>query len=411
MRRTVFCVYTLGFLVSFLANWVWQQYYSLDTGALLVFPGNDANCRIGEESIGIHCFGDFSAIRFGNPFDKPTGAELVYPLSARIVRLPFFLLESISSYRFSLIAFLIVGIGACIYPLLHAMRDLPPAIRIGAAALLGLTNVGSLAALDRGNIILICVPAVYLFILATDEGKWRRSLLLLCLAVSIKPQLVVLAVIYLWRKRISLFLLSGLLAGVILFLPYIVIGRGNVELIGEWLTELRRWSSSLPASATYPPNISFNRVLVLLDLDFELFGYTIVGVLILVVTRNCWKNKRPPALQEKLALIVSVALSGPIAYIYYLVLLIPAVALLVKQQHHDDAGNQTLQMSNDIPILLCVALIPAAIPSALVYGGTIGPNGIFSVWPTSISTMMLLLLVLLMRKPAFKASPPRKEHR
>jgi len=374
-----------------------------------VFPGADANCDVGRESLGIHCFGDFSAIRFTEPWSKPSGAELVYPLSSRLVRLPFFLVEHLTSYRFALSAFLVIGVAMCIFPLLHSLKNQGPYMRIAGSFIIGITNIGTISALDRGNIIVFCVPLIYLFWVAEARSKTKWAILSLCLAVSIKPQLVLLNALFLWKRKNRAAMVSTLISLLVLVAPYAVIDRGRFDEIRLWISEMRRWSQSMGPEVTYPPNVAFNRLFGILGLNTYYAGYLIAAAFILAITVTSRRNRTQSLTSPMIGLILVTALSGPIAYIYYVVLLIPAVAILLSDSNDPPA---TIDVSRSaaslLSLVLPLTLLPIAIPRHLKFGEPIGTFGTFNIWPPVVPGLILfsILGILLSEGITLKTALP-----
>jgi hypothetical protein len=375
--------------------WVLRQYFDLDVGSLLVFPGRDSNCQVGKESVGIHCFGDFSAIRFESLLNRPSGAETVYPISSRLVRIPFYFVEQITNYRTSLIVFLVLAIAASLFPFIHVVRKCPGAFNAASAVLIGLTNIGTIATLDRGNIIVFCVPFVYLYLVNIRTQSWCTALFWLCLAVSIKPQLLFLVVLLLWSNRLKEFLIALFVGIALLIGPYLIVGRGSLEVFKEWLRELSRWSGSLDPTETYPANITFNKIPSLIAVNGTYFGYLVILLFAGIVSWRILVRKRRLTAKVVASTVLIAALSGPITYIYYAILALPAIAILILSDSSVEVESPS-KVKLDVlsGFLYALILTPMAIPSKIWFGASVGSDGIYNLWPIVIPTCALGLAIL-----------------
>lgn len=370
--------------LAVVSAWILSSYFKVDVATMVSYPGADGWCNVPHEGIGVHCFGDFGAITFNSLTSPPVGPELVYPLSSRILRIPFFVIASLSGFQASLIAFLIVSAACVTFPVVWAVRDVPWALKPVVVTVLGVTTTPFLMVLDRGNMLAFAVPALFLALLGLVRDKPWLVAISTIVAASVKPQFALIAVVLLALHRWRAAAMAILGSAAILVLPYLMYGNAWLAKFVAWLDAAHSWSRGQPLAVNWPGNISFPRVLYLLAhagpwrdstlVSSQVDGsYTTVsiGLLAIVVVLLVLAGRRLPPLALGVSALAVACLASPLTYIYYLVFLIPVGAIVFRQ----GLGDWPAQTRWDqvMPVLLAVALVLGLSPLPIPLGGNLAP--------------------------------------
>ncbi len=342
----------------------------------------DGWCTLGQQGIGVHCWGDFSAIRFSSFTSAPSGPEAVYPLASRLVRFPFLALSDIAGFQAALITFVIVSVICVVSPLIWAVRRTPWSAKPVVVTVAGITTAPAIMLLDRGNILALAVPLMLLALLGlVRDSPWTVAVATIA-ASSIKPQFVLLGVGLLalrhWRAAIVTFLGTG----AILVAPYFVLGDRWFTGVTEWLRGASRWSTSQPLSASWPNNISLPHVLYLLahagpwhslpivrtlvDRDY-LVASAAIGVV--VVAAIAVSGRRLPPLASGVALLAIACVGSPLTYAYYGVFTLPVFAIVYRYGVED--WPRDTRLARTMPVLLAIPVVLGLSPLIIPFGGAL----------------------------------------
>ena len=242
---------------TFAILWVYGSYFKGDPYSYISFAGEDGWCDPTSEALGVHCFGDYSAIRFTGFLDQVSGPESVYLPLSRIAT--FFVSIPISLLGFQigitlsavLIYFILVG---------GTIRLTDGKISPMMGLYLGLC-LPVVVAVDRLNTIWLA----YLLLLAALATSKRTyfPIILVLLAALVKPIFCLFVYPFLpmiLRKygfRKSLLNLSGIMY---LYLLSIYLWLKAVNLSSGWtlsyfIQSVRNWSAFHTGSAT-PADLS-----------------------------------------------------------------------------------------------------------------------------------------------------------
>ncbi len=377
-------------------SWVYGSYFNNQWTSLAVFFGNDGNCRNARDAIGNHCFGDFAAIRFSSLSSRPGPAEAVYPLTTRIPRIPFELLDRLMSTTATTALFLLTLFLLMIFPLIHSMSKNG---RVDSVVLLlaGLTNLGLLSTLDRANMIGFTIPTVYLCIYNFQNKRYQQSILWLILATAIKPQFMLIAVIFLWIGDVRRFLTVVASTVGVLLAPYLVFGTSATNEIGHWISSTLSWSNSLDPKVNYPSNYSFSRLIGLVFDSSISVGFVVpIGVL-LILTLVKLRLPRKEIKLEEIAIILFLSFfSGEIVYVYYLSVSIIIISIWIFSPEENLFKNDKYSRIkiNLFVVALSFTSTPLFIPSRFIQNDNIGPNGAFNLMPLAVTLAVLAFLVI-----------------
>ena len=362
--------------------WVLGSYFKVDVAAMVSFPGADGHCRLPHEGVGVHCWGDFGAVRFASLTGAPLGPEVVYPLSSRILRLPFFAISSIGGYGAGLIAFLVASAACLIAPVVWAVRDTPWALKPVVVTVAAVATMPFLMVLDRGNVLALTVPFLFLALLGLVRDKpWMIAVATIA-ATSVKPQFALLGVglLALRHWRAAAVSIAGSVA--IIVVPYLVFGDKWRSALVTWLDAAQAWTKSQPLSVDWPGNISLPRVLYLLGhagpwrhsrllstIDDGTYTTASVAILAVIVGILVLSGRHLPPLATGVALLAIASLASPLTYAYYSVFMIPVVAIVFRcglaSWPTDTRWDRTM------PRILSAALVLGLSPLLLPLGSSL----------------------------------------
>ena len=394
LRKTYLFVFSLASLVSTTVAWIYLSYFNSNFSALLVFYGQDGWCDVGTQGIGVHCFGDYAGIHFANLFQVPQGPEVVYPLVTRLFRLPFFLVETLTSYRIGLVFYLSALLLAILFPILHSYFRERQDFSLGLWILVALFNLGTISSIDRGNVIAFSVPFLYLFLIRFQDGDSKTASLYLTIATIVKPQLALFAFLFLWRTEFRVLIRFSLRTVSVIFLPYLVFGTQSVLIFRGWIDDTLKWSKSLSPTADFPTNYSFNRLFGMMGLDYSMFSLLFGVALILGLSVPFIFQRRTITVEDLIKFGLIVLCMNSIVYVYYSVLIIPMWVALFSRSRNDRGLDMKSSISRKmLPVILAAASAPLAWPSRWRIGDSIGVGGAHNAVPLFI-TMSIAVYIL-----------------
>jgi hypothetical protein len=262
----------------FLAVFI-SSYFNWSITSIVSYPTQDGWCEKATTGIGEHCFGDFFApvsISSEQPWGQ--GLNPNPPTAMNIFRL-FWVISEYSTPQVALIVWLIAITFCLFFPLVHISREryLTSETKWKVIFIYALSSP-LIVSLDRGNIICLTVPLMYLFLMKINsDPKW--SLYLLVLAALIKPQLIIFAVLVLKVKGTRLLVKTlGIWLGSF-FLAFFTYGNFGRDL-SNYISAVSDYSNYATRGKIYPVNLSLRNTL---DIISSALGQTISEQLITVV--------------------------------------------------------------------------------------------------------------------------------
>jgi hypothetical protein len=219
----------------------------------------DGWCDPKKSGIGSHCFGDYFApltATGSNPWGN--GLNPNPGLAMNIFR-SMNNLAVISTQRISLIAWLLIIISCLSLPLFHFLKyssnTSEQKILISTIYTLSMPVI---SVLDRGNIIALTVPSVYLFMVNLGGLKTRHKVALM-FACLIKPQLIILSLLLTHRGRVK-DLVKFVIIWIILFASsFLTFGDtwGNIQ---KYISGILDYSNYASRGKIYPVNLSLRNI-------------------------------------------------------------------------------------------------------------------------------------------------------
>ncbi len=343
---------------------VTSSYLQAAPSEVMDFHVADGWCIPGTESIGQHCFGDFSIVDdyFGGDGDAWNAGGAVapsnYPAIAWYPALAAVHLgHLLGGGRAALLLYL--GLStACL---------LAPAIWVGwrrwssrgaiALALIGLGSAPFLVTLDRGNSVALTVPPLLAFAVSFARRRYGWATVALICAALLKPQLAVLAVLLLAHRRYRDVAVAALGTATVTVLGFLPFPHFPQNILG-WLRALTSYSSIQSASAPYPVNLGLGRSLVngldlvgigqgmgatarahlasWLDAHGSTLNFTVlaVGAVVLLLF-----SRGAPHLWSLTLALLMVTFASSTVYLYYISMFVVPTALLLRSPVESEAGR------------------------------------------------------------------------
>jgi len=401
-------MYAVILSLSLLIAWVIGSYFQLDVSALLVFFGDDSHCDRITEAIGAHCFGDFASIRTEKLNSLPNGAEGVYPVSSRIFRYPFTMIERIFSYRVSVFVFLIVLAFAVLFPLLHQFQR--KRMSISDVAILGICTLPFLATLDRGNLVGFTSAFLYLYIRALQRSRYRSAVVCLVLMVAIKPQLAVFLILMFLIRAYKVAIIGVVAVVSTVVLPYTIFGMDMLVQLKNWITAAQGWSKSQLPTARYPSNLSSTTI-------GDVFGVSkLLPIVVLCVTalyvgltflRSGKDTQSASNTVEDTSFVISVGmiLASPITYPYYLVIMLPFLAFAIER-YEKSAQSEIVRDGVEYvrAVALLVVMSPLVLPNSLAVSVSPPSQSLYNIFPLIQSGVLLVALLAFISLKQFRTT-------
>lgn len=249
---------------SLLLNWILASYFKVDVAASLMYQANDGWCNAKDEGIGVHCFGDFNE-RFNPSINDqwpafPNNLETtpVGPFITSIANLAL----NIFSSRTILIGFYLLSFALLIYPLLNALKSFDMLSTIKCIGYLGVASYPFLVLMDRLNYLVFSVPLLYFLYKYSEDIDCRKQKKILIILGLVKPQFILLGLIYLFRYGFKKYFTLLIMQISSLAFLILLAGKGDFSrllLYGKVIAGYggKMWSFNTPN----PPNSSLANVL------------------------------------------------------------------------------------------------------------------------------------------------------
>ncbi len=352
-------------LASFLAGvsiliWIMHSsYFGGDHVALLVWPGNDGHCDPPSQGFGAHCWGDYFVLRFDSILSSPSPAEALYPLGARLLRLPFWLVGKLAGYRMEVCLYLVAVTASCLSPLWMATKSIKKDDRAFMILVFGFGGLGYLTVFDRGNQLGLIVLPLYLFLRELLARTPRIGILsaLFVVVVIVKPQFVILLLLLIPLRQVKAVLLPAF-SGLLYFLiSQVVLGKG-VSAIGNMWTAMGEWVE-LGSPIEYPTNLSAYRLLELVQLQFQAAGYLLPTFIILLIVVTRLIGRQPMNSMDLATSMMMMVLFGSISYVYYSVLAVVAVAISCHVGYQGTPQRSVIQRFSVQVVMFSIVIMNA----------------------------------------------------
>lgn len=341
----------------------------------------------------------------GSVDTKPTpGIAYVYPpaLGLALVPLTAFPIDVAFAVWIALLFGCVIGTAWCLAALVRGprQRELGLLVAVLAVGIALFKPVrGALTFSNQADPLIMALLAGTVFTFGRRRDGWAG--VLLGLAISVKPFLVVLALVPLWKGAYRLVAVAGLLSAVLVLGPLLALG-----LLGDFQAAAAHWAG--PAMAASPVGqASYSLLLRTLTVQsytvpiveapwlvaplHVLVGIGLLGLLVRVISRS---RTQPPVVQlaEFGLAIAAMLIYGPLTEEHHLAYL--AVGLTATLA----AG---LSGWSNSPVARRIALATAALVLFLMLPGTQAIAwGFYGYWdgpiapPASLTTFLWLYVVV-----------------
>ena len=269
----LFAYFTIYMIASTL-NFFIISYFNFKPSSVLSFRVEDGWCDPDTQGIGSHCFGDFYyTLRFISRVNPWSLEANPYPPFALMIFKPFeFLASQFPANNYGLIAYLVfLLVMLLITPIILVVNKSISKSTGLLACVLIISSAPSLVALDRGNIVILCFPFLCFFFLNIFSGNDWKALLFLTFVVLIKPQSILLGILFLRKGE----LLSGLkkiaLSVTILCLTFLIYGFNALAVFSSFVKQIMNFQTYSISGSFSPINISISN-------SVQLFSEQILGI-------------------------------------------------------------------------------------------------------------------------------------
>ena len=356
---------TLLVALCFPAIWVYAGYRGFSFNQSLSFLVDDGWCVKGVESIGSHCFGDYAALdnvlAAGNPWSPELPFPTPYPALAWAPSIIFVLVGRLTdSWVLGRDLFLAVLACSVLTPAIWAARGSFSRRAPLTLLLIGLASAPFLVVLDRGNTVGIVVAPLLGLAISYATGNFRRMMLFIVICALLKPQLILLVLLFLVYKKYRYLLATVAISVATTLAGFAIFPSTFPQNISDWLTVITRYSGYQTLESLFPYNLGVGRALLtILDLlqVRSTFGESaradlavwlqahnslLVILLLAIVTASIMLRKPNSNPIFPLVAVLSIAVMAPgTAFSYYLALFLVPAALVLR-----DPGVELATLTN-----------------------------------------------------------------
>lgn len=431
-RNIMLSTILIASAISAATGYILTQCYSVDVLASLLYPAED--CWLDWPRIGRHCFSDYSMIADGAIQPNPSDFTIALPPSYQPIavgtwapqRIPIALFALpahwLGAPRLGLIGYLVALTISVLSPAIWASRGAQGLERIVVLVALGAMAIPAWATIDRGNSAGFMVPIALVFFVALRRQRWGLVAVMVILATMVKPQFVLLGVVFLAARqwRMGWLTLAGIAIsniGAFLLWP-----TGFPGSITRSIHDIMKYNNSF-GGLHDTRNVAFARGLLLIPDgiknsqtgqipdDFLLGPRTTIGFLlvIVVVFSVLALGRRIPPVMAGIVLLATGCLFPAYVSMYYLAFALPVAALVVRDpdgppgvglfSHFEAEGDRRRAVGVCVSLAAAFSIAQVATPSTVVhlpiYGqlGAHGEIGSTAVVPTTVSYPALFWLV------------------
>lgn len=357
-RFVVFAIALLG--LSVLTVWVFIGYHGLSLNELVSFRVDDGFCTPAQAYLG-HCFADYSvmdeALTGGNFWQVGDVVATSYPAAS--------LMPAIAT---TMVGRLVGSwaVGRDIFLALLAASLLTPAIWVAwrtsvqraviALVVAGFATAPFLVNIDRGNSTALVVAPLLGVALAYIRGRHGWMLAFIVLAALVKPQMILLVLLFIACRKYWFVLWTGLTFGALSFLAFLPFPGSPIDNISNWLRVLTDYSDLVQVDTVNPSNLNIaHSLLTVVDVTgidslvgddgyqrafyvFSEFKERLgLAAVVVVALALAFRGRHASPLFSLIAVCGLIAVAPGTSFGYYLALLLVPTALLLK---HPLPANQ-----------------------------------------------------------------------
>jgi len=360
---------TVAFNVVLIAStFILIHYFNIDALTSLFYVGQE-QCAPGSGMLGSHCFGDYnlgSVLSLPNPWDYVTQVgPWNYPAASMAPSAIFLWFGTVIGHQkiATLLYVVLMAVGFAI-PAAWASRGRRLWVRIAITAMFGFLSVPALMAIDRGNVVGLAVPFIFLAMVSVAKHRFLLAAIAIALAAGAKPQYGLAILIFVFLGRWLWLLVCAAIAAVVQFLPFLLWPQAFPGSIVQAFTGMFSFGSQSTLGNTIPVSVSFTNGAYLLEEWFVrplrgidstswveghqgLITAVLVGGLVIVVFLA--RRALPSALVAGLLFMIA-SLAVPTTFTYYFIAALPIAAIVLRnpEAHYepDDRFRGVLELGS-----------------------------------------------------------------
>lgn len=244
-------------------------YFGIPITEQLIFKVQDGWCTVGENSIGNHCFGDYSLSRDliseTNLWSNSFGVPQPYTPFGMFPHAVSFWLTEFSSMPVEVMAVWLIFMGlTMLAPAFFVSRSLKTQKWV-PYLLLGIGSTPYIQLLDRGNSLGFGILALTIFAWGLFKSNSLMTIISLTILISIRPQYALLFFLLLSLKRFREIIWSSLGFIFLTFLGFIIWHGDRTENFEAWVRNITGFGDYSSVNSLWPLNYSSSHSLWLLN--------------------------------------------------------------------------------------------------------------------------------------------------
>ena len=221
----------VAFVVSLNTIWVcfvlfYNNYFGLNFIGSLLYPSADCTFSL-PPIIGVHCFNDvfwpILAVQQQNPWALFENLQIGGNSSMLLIFLPF---AGVAKFSGNMLLAVVLYLGLMAISISitawHASKEKSLISRLIITSLFGALSFPALIALDRGNSVGFTVLPLYFFLYFLNKKEYQKAGYFLLISSIIKPQFLLVFVLFLFFKQFKVFFVMGITFLVVNFLTYLI---------------------------------------------------------------------------------------------------------------------------------------------------------------------------------------------
>lgn len=421
-QRLVLLGYTYAFLLIInvpLLIFI-PSYKNLVSTEILSFYVNDGWCGIGQ-GIGAHCFGDFYyTLRFTELESPWSGDPMPYPPATLLFFQIFKIILKYQAYgHLSLIIYMLFSLAAILFPIYHlhakGLNNLRNSFILSA---LTLCSTPVLVGIDRGNFQTFLIPLIYLACYYWLTNRDIQLIMVIVTLTALKPQYILISVLFIAKKKIGLFLYSSLFSILVLLSTFLVYPRNIFVNIMSYVDQLKSFENYAQLGQLFPTNLSVSSTFTLICRGLNIYTENSEGIRVyptlsreiivcttlLIVTSLYFFGKKINQIKILFIVLCLPVLLPITSFSYHLISIIPVFLIWFadllnfyqrKNQTHFQSEKIVSENSSWILIYVLTMLlfIPWPFPWKIFPRYEMMGDGQISISWTAIQCLVLLLLI------------------
>ena len=279
--------YLVLYLFSVATAFFFSSYLKYPIISAVSWTTDDGWCNPKEEGIGEHCFGDYYYPLFLQRKTLPwSDSPNPYPAIALEITRPFQFLNNQFNSRVVLAIYILALLSTLIFSVYFFLKKIKATSAEFTTIILGtIASAPVFVIIDRGNSAILLFPILTLWIFKVRNEEYGKAAILIVVASLLRPQFILLALIFLFLRKPTLFIktLSG--SFIVTSLAFLVYGSNAVSNLTHWVIQIFRYQDYAATAAVFPVNISFSSTI---NLALRLFSIPAPPVSVKLINLTCF---------------------------------------------------------------------------------------------------------------------------